>query len=237
MAAVSLRSRSPSSQRSAAQRGDDGEHDTTPSSPQALRVRRSRWRDPRLWFGVLLVLAAVVVGAKVLAAADNTVPVWALDHPASAGMAITQADVRAIRVHFSGSGNENLYWLADQALPSPAYLTRDVGTGELLARSALTTDQTVVPHELPLAVAAAGAPAGLAPGDHVEVWAVPPAQDVRGHAQLVLSDTAVLSVGTAAVTGVAADRQFVVALPDGADTSSLLDKLNGSTVVLVRIGG
>lgn len=236
MSAVSLRSRSPSSG-SAGGGHDHDEPKSFPVSPPANRLRRARWRDPRLWLGTLLVLTAVVVGAKVLAAADNTVPVWSLDHAASAGMAITQDDLRVTQVHFTGSGSEELYWLGGDALPSPAYLTRDVGPGELLARSALSTDSTTVPHQLPLAVAAAGAPSDLVPGDHVEVWAVPPAQDVRSHAQLVLSDAAVLSVGTTAVTGIAADREIVVALPDGGDTGSLLDELNGSTVVLVRISG
>lgn len=236
MSAVSLRSRSPSSGTLDGRESSD-EPQAPPASPQASRLRRGRWRDPRLWLGALLVLMAVVVGAKILAAADNTVPIWSLRHPASAGMAITRDDLQVTQVHFSGSGSENLYWLADSPLPSRAYLTHDVGTGELLSRSALSTDSDVVPHQLPLAVAAAGAPPDLGPGDHVEVWAMPPAQDVRSHAQLVLADAAVLSVSSSAVTGIASDRQVVVALPRSADTSSLLDMLNGSTVVLVRISG
>jgi hypothetical protein len=34
---------------------------THPATPSATRVRRAGWRDPRLWIGVLLVTASVVV--------------------------------------------------------------------------------------------------------------------------------------------------------------------------------
>jgi hypothetical protein len=183
-----------------------------------------------------LVLASVVVGARVLAAADDTVPVWRLDHAVSVGMTISAADVRATPVHFSSAGDESRYWLADEPLPAQARLTRDVGQGELLARSAVSTDPGAVPHELPLSVTAAGLPADVGPGDHVQVWAVPQPDDAKRSTELVLSDAAVLSVGEVAVTGVGSDRQVVVALPGDADTSAVLDGLNGSTVVLVRIG-
>ena len=45
-------------------------------APAVRRLRSSRWRDPRLAVGVVLVAASVVVGARVLAAADDTVAVW-----------------------------------------------------------------------------------------------------------------------------------------------------------------
>ena len=36
------------------------------------------WRDPRLWIGVAIVAVSVVVGSRLLAAADDSVAVWAL---------------------------------------------------------------------------------------------------------------------------------------------------------------
>jgi hypothetical protein len=49
---------------------------TTDTGTPALRVRRPGWRDPRLWIGVVLVAGSVVAGARLLAAADDTVQVW-----------------------------------------------------------------------------------------------------------------------------------------------------------------
>jgi hypothetical protein len=225
------------SQRSSVRPAEVSEGEAVPASPRANRARRSRWRDPRLWLGVLLVLASVTVGAKVLAAADDTVAVWTLDHDASAGMTITTADLRVTRLHFTNAADQIRYWLEEEPLPVRAHLTRDVASGELLARAAVTTDAAGAVHQLPLGVPAAGLPVDIAPGDHVDVWAVPKPDATRGHPELVLSDAAVLSVGDPSVAGLASDRQVVVALPGSADTGGVLDSLNGTTVVLVRIGG
>src|SRR5215217_795400 len=47
-------------------------------SPKASRLPRARWLDTRLLLGVLLVLLAVVLGAKVLADVDERVEVWSV---------------------------------------------------------------------------------------------------------------------------------------------------------------
>ncbi len=214
-----------------------GEAEVVTPSPAANRLGSSRWRDPRLWVGALLVLASVVLGAKVLAAADNTVSVWALEHDAGAGMAIGPADVHAIRVHFTAPADQDRYLLTSEQLPAQAHLTRDVGAGEMLAKAALSTDTSTVPNQLPLGVPAGGSPADLAAGDRVEIWAVPKPEDAKRRSILVLGDVAVLAVSDSGGVGVSSDRQVVVALPESSDTSAILDSLNGVTVVLVRISG
>src|SRR3954453_8266750 len=45
--------------------------------PTPRRVRPPRWLDLRLVLGLLLVLGSVLLGARVVSAADATVPVWA----------------------------------------------------------------------------------------------------------------------------------------------------------------
>lgn len=206
-------------------------------SPPASRAGRSRWRDPRLWLGAVLVLASVVIGAKVLAAADDTVAVWALDRDVSAGMPASSADLRVLRVHFGESADADRYWPANETLPSAAHFTSDLAAGEMLTRSAVSTDTALVPHQLPLAVTSAGLPSGVTVGDHVEVWAVPKPEQAKRSAALVLPDVIVTSVGEVGVGGLGSDRQVVVALPEPDQTSAVLDAINGTTVVLVRIGG
>ena len=46
-------------------------------TPTARRASAPGWRDPRLWIGVGLVAASVLVGALVLGTSDDTVAVWA----------------------------------------------------------------------------------------------------------------------------------------------------------------
>ena len=72
-----------------------------PDVPPALRGHRSGWRDPRLWIGVVLVAASVVVGARVLAAADDTVQVWAAAADLGAGQRVDADDLVAQRVRFA----------------------------------------------------------------------------------------------------------------------------------------
>ena len=211
--------------------------DIRSASPPANRPSRSRWRDPRLWFGVLLVVASVVIGAKVLTAADETVAVLALSHDVGAGMSASGADVRTEQVHFTDPAAATRYWVASEPLPVAAHFTRDIGAGELLAKSAVSTDTALVPHQLPLGVTAAGLPVDVSVGDHVEVWAVPKPEEANRSSTLVLPDVTVMSVGETGIGGLGSDRQVVVALPNPEETSAVLDAINGATVVLVRVSG
>jgi hypothetical protein len=191
-----------------------------------------------MWVGVLLVLASLIVGARVLGAADDTVAVWRLDHDASAGSPLTAADVHSTRVHFGDAADGRRYLSAAGSLPSGVRLTRDVGAGELLAVSAVTTSPADVPVQLPLGVSAAGLPAGLAVGDRVDVWAVPSADSTRRRAPPVevLREATVTAVGGAGLGGLGADRQVLVALSAGTDVGRALAALDGASVVLVENG-
>src|SRR6476659_1229278 len=60
-----------------------------PAGPSPRRVRPPRWLDLRLVLGVLLVLGAVLLGARIVTAADATVPVWAAAGDLAAGTALT----------------------------------------------------------------------------------------------------------------------------------------------------
>ena len=53
--------------------------------PRAPRSRRPGWRNPRLLLGLVLVAGSVVLGARLLAAADDTVGVWAVARDLPAG--------------------------------------------------------------------------------------------------------------------------------------------------------
>ena len=44
----------------------------------AQRLRIKPWRDPRLLIGVMLILGATILGARLAAAGDDTIECWAL---------------------------------------------------------------------------------------------------------------------------------------------------------------
>ena len=78
--------------------------DTAP--PRATRSRRPGWRNPRLLLGVVLVAGSVVLGARVLAAADDTVGVWAVSRSLPAGAAVEDGDLERRQVRFPDEETE-----------------------------------------------------------------------------------------------------------------------------------
>lgn len=211
----------------------------TAASPPATRLRVDRWRDPRLWLGVVLVLASVLAGAALFASADDTVPVWAVDTDLRAGMPITAGDVHVERVHFADASAVDGYLPASEQLPVGAVLTRDVSGGELVAVTAVRAAGVPL-DQLPLGVAAAGLPAGLGAGDTVDVWAVPSSEggaNVKAAPRRVLDDVVVAAVGDRAAGGLDSAREILISLPDQTDVAGVLSGLRDAEVVLVRVGG
>ena len=140
-------------------------------SPQATRIRRARWLDVRLVIGVLLVLGSVVVGTRVIAAADDTVPVLAAAEDLAPGQRLTPELVEIRDVVLDG--NLDRYLTGD--VGRGYVVVRTVGEGELLPRSsiALATDDRALRY-VTIPLPAAEVPVGLASGDLVDVWQVPP---------------------------------------------------------------
>ena len=90
----------------------------TASDVPAARVGSSPCRDPRLWIGIVLVAASVVVGARVLAAADDTVQVWAAARDLGAGQRVEADDLVAQRVRFADADALGGYFTVDDELPA-----------------------------------------------------------------------------------------------------------------------
>src|SRR4051794_39049844 len=93
-------------------------------SPAVARVSRARWSDPRLLVGVLLVSSSVVLGARVVAAADDSRAVWALTHDLVAGSTLSDSDVTVRQVRLDGTVNP--YLAAGGAAPVGSVLRRDL---------------------------------------------------------------------------------------------------------------
>ncbi len=208
-------------------------------SPPAQRVQVQRWRDPRLWLGVVLVVASVAAGAALFAGGRDRVTVWSTTADLRAGMEITRADLRAERVDFADPSTADRYWSAAQTPPPGAILTRDVAVGELLPVDAVR-ESGGQPDQLPLAVGPGGIPSGLRVGATVDVWAVPsssagaPAHRVS---RRVLQGVTVTALDGSSAAGLDSQRQVLVALPGGALVGAVLDGLRDADVVLVRVGG
>lgn len=187
---------------------DLGNSPGAPVPPPALRAARRVWRDPRLWLGVLLVAGSVVLGARLLAAADDAVTVWGMAADRGSGTPVAAGDLEVQRVRFADGAALAHYFPADQPVPDDLVLTRAVGAGELLARSAVGAAGDVPQLEVPLAVDPQRVPPDVEAGSVVDVW-------VTGADRPALSGVTVVAAPSyddgLAVSGT---RQVVVAVDD-----------------------
>lgn len=205
------------------------------AGPTPRRVRPPRWLDLRLVLGVLLVLGSVLLGARIVSAADATVPVWAAATDLAPGTELTVDDLVAVDVRLDTAAPA---YLSAGTRPEGTVLARAVRAGELLPRSALEEPAEQV--QLALPVQAGYVPPGLERGQVVDVYAVAdPAAGAVGVADgsvtLVVRNATVqaisgrsdgvLSTPTTAV-------QVVVAVPEGR-ADDVLTSIAGRPLVVV----
>ena len=138
-----------------------------PPGPAPRRVRPPRWLDLRLLLGVLLVLGSVLLGARVVGAADATVPVWAASGDLAAGTELDADDLVAVDVRLDDTADA---YLSTSTRPEGRTLARAVRAGELVPGSALDQPADLVQVALP--VQAGFVPPGLRRGGLVDVYAV-----------------------------------------------------------------
>ena len=150
----------------------NGAAGTGPASPPATRRATARWRDPRLVVGLAVVAGCALLGARLLASADDSVTVWAAGAALSPGQRVTSADLVRTQVRFRSQDDADRY-LSAAELPADATVDRVVGEGELLARSALGDPATRTLTEVPLSVGTEAVPDTVSVGSTVDVWVTP----------------------------------------------------------------
>lgn len=206
---------------------------------RAARLRRPSWRDSRLLVGVLIVAAAVAVGSRVVAAADDTVGVYAVRSTLPAGTALSPEDVMVERVRLS-SGTAG-YLAATGPVPSGQVLLRTVGAGELLPRSAVGDAAAL--RRRPVSIPLDGvAPSGLTAGSLVDVWVSARASRNAGagfRPPERLAERAEVFHVDAPGTGLTAGREVTVQvlLGPGELTAVLDAQANEARIALVPLPG
>ncbi len=135
--------------------------------PVAARLQRPSWRDSRLVVGVLLVLLATAIGARVVAGADTRVPVYAAASALKAGDRLGADSVRRVDVQLSEAMSH--YLSAQSPLPPEAFVLREIRAGELIPASAIGTAAELKVQPVTVRVDA-GSAAALVDGSVVDVW-------------------------------------------------------------------
>ena len=153
--------------------GRDGSAVKAPTTraPAARRVEVPRWTDTRLLVGVLLVLASVVLGTRVVATGQQTQAVWAAARDLPSGVTLRPDDVVLAHVRLDDLAAR--YLLARAPVVGRS-LRRAVSAGELLPASALgSTDAASTAHLLAVPVDGTRLPPGLGRGSVVDVYVTP----------------------------------------------------------------
>jgi hypothetical protein len=173
--------------------------------PTPRRVHPPRWLDLRLVLGLLLVLGSVLLGARVVSAADATVPVWAAAGDLAAGTVLTADDLVAVDVRLDDAARA---YLSTTTRPAGRTLSRAVSAGELLPRSTLVAPEELV--QLALPVQAGYVPPSLQRGQLVDVYAV---ADPAAGATAVADGSVTRVVTSAPVQAISGRSEGVLATP------------------------
>ena len=203
------------------------------------RLRLRPWRDPRLVLGVLLVLAATVLGARLAAAGDDSVEYWAVRSAVTAGDDVSQAVLEPVRVRLTGSAGDT-YVRADEEFSAPLddlVWAHALAPGSLVSKQALVARAGVARAQLPLSVTQGSAPADLARGDLVDVWVGPgPGDEAGAEAVRVLTSVRVLQSGDEAAAASGSLAQTVLVDVDGERLGTgVVGTVAAGHVTLVRV--
>lgn len=206
---------------------------------EAQRLRVRPWRDPRLLVGVLLVLGATVLGARVAAGLDDTVEYWSVSEAVASGDIVSRGALEVTRIRLAGNVEHN-YQRVDEKFDLPLdELTwrHAVPAGSLVEKSALVRASSTTRSQLPLTVAEGASPADLRRGDVVDVWVGPgPGDEAGARAVRVLASVRVVQTGgeAAALSGSLA-QTVLVDLDESAIHGGVVSTLAAGHVTIVRV--
>jgi hypothetical protein len=197
--------------------------------PTPRRVRPPQWLDLRLVLGLLLVLGSVLLGARVVSAADATVPVWSAAGDLAAGTVLTADDLVAVDVRLDDAARA---YLSTTTRPEGRTLSRAVSAGELLPRSTLVEPDELV--QLALPVQAGYVPPSLERGQLVDVYAV---ADPAAGATAVTDGSVTPVVTSAPVQAISGRSEGVLSTPTTTVQIVVSVAADEASDVLSAIGG
>lgn len=213
---------------------------TLPAAPSPRRLSRPRWINVRVVGGILLVIAAIVVGARVMAAGSQTSPVWAAERTLAAGTVIGAGDLAAVEVNLGA--NADAYLSPDSGSPVGMTLVAPMAAGELLAASAVGPRGNG--RVIAVAVSPEHLPPGVGHGSTIDLYLTTDANPGSGDAattELIGRDLTVQSLAAPASGGLsgATSNQYQLSVLLPADVADRLVRVlpTGEAIVVLVNGG
>jgi hypothetical protein len=206
-------------------------------SPRAKRLATPRWLDTRLILGVVLVLVAVVAGARLFASAGHYTSVYVARHALVPGEHLDPGDLSVGQVRFSGEGGS--YVAVGGRAPTGYLVTRYVAAGELVPMTALSAvaSPASASRFVTVPVNPGHLPADLDHGDLVDVYVTPKvaAGDEVPPPTCVLSAVAVDSDDGGSQSLSAGSTVAVVLAVPAARVATMVHAVESGTIDLVRV--
>ena len=211
-----------------------------PPAPTPRRMSRPKWINVRVIGGILLVVAAIVVGARFIGASSQTAAMWAADRDLAAGTVLGPGDLGSVEVNLGD--NAAFYLTSGSASPMGMTVVSALTAGELLPASAV--EQPGTGRIVAIGVEPNNMPPGVAHGSTIDLYltkggvagtAATATTELIGRDLTVQSVTAPTSGG---LSGATSNRyQLSVLLP--ADTADVLVRIlpTGEPIVLLVSGG
>ena len=145
-------------------------------------------QDPRLWLGILFIVAAMIIGQLIISTASIRVPAVTLNSNIAQGAQIRESDVTAVQV--SVPNNENLISVPSDVVGKIA--TTDLFSGDLISVHSISTEFAADARNVSVPIRAGHLPQ-VSPGEKVDVWMTPSLDGVAlpGPASLIIPNAVI----------------------------------------------
>ena len=156
-----------------------------PHSAQSKPVAKAnrKTQDPRLWLGILFMIAAMIVGQLVVSGASARVPAVVINSNIAQGALIRDTDVSSVQV--SVPSTENLISVPSEVIGKVA--SRDLFAGDLISAHSISTGFAADARNVSVPIRAGHLPQ-VNPGEKVDIWMTPSVDGVAlpGPASLII---------------------------------------------------
>lgn len=156
-----------------------------PHSAQSKPVAKAnrKTQDPRLWLGILFMIAAMIVGQLVVSGASARVPAVTINSNIAQGALIRDTDVSSVQV--SVPSMENLISVPSEVIGKVA--SRDLFAGDLISVHSISTGFAADARNVSVPIRAGHLPQ-VKPGEKVDIWMTPSVDGVAlpGPASLII---------------------------------------------------
>lgn len=194
----------------------------------------SVWKDPRLVAGVILLIVSIIACSQLITSARAGISLYQTTRPIAQGESLGPTNTRVVDVR-----PESEAYVLEGELPSGARSLVNLGPGELIARSAVTTTAQEDQRTLVISVSD-GLPDSVAPGTTLELWFVPTPQigsQEKQSPQLITGKATLVKVlGDSGILAGQGASRIEVRL-SASDISGILESAHGNgTLSAVPVG-